>query len=114
MGVLLHHEVTPSTPCLNCVWLQPVLSQEKADNELLCSICVDLVTDLDEFITDDKTEQQIVEFVEQICHALGAISKDLEATCIALVESQLPAIIDGLVNDQLNPQEVCDFIKACP
>merc|ERR1711955_22319 len=57
-----------------------VLPQEKADNELLCSICVDLVTDLDNFITDDKTEQQIVEFVEQICHALGAISKDLEAT----------------------------------
>jgi len=55
-----------------------VLPQEKADNELLCSICVDLVTDLDNFITDDKTEQQIVEFVEQICHALGAISKDLE------------------------------------
>merc|ERR1712098_580041 len=107
-----------------------VLPQEKVDNELLCSICVDMGTDLDEFITDDKTEQQIVEFVEQICHALGAISKDLEiyksyifytsdslqpkATCIALVESQLPAIIDGLVNDQLNPQEVCDFIKACP
>merc|ERR1712112_171939 len=62
-----------------------VLPQEKVDNELLCSICVDLVTDLDEFITDDKTEQQIVEFVEQICHALGAISKDLEATCILVV-----------------------------
>ena len=37
-----------------------------------------------------------------------------QATCNALVESQLPAIIDGLVNDNLNPQEVCVKIAACP
>ena len=50
----------------------------------------------------------------QICSALGAILPDLVATCNALVESQLPAIIDGLVNDNLNPQEVCNSIAACP
>merc|ERR1712215_365214 len=83
-------------------------------NDLTCSICVDVVTDLDNFITSDTTEQQIIEFVEQICAALGAILPDLVATCNALVESQLPAIIDGLVNDNLNPQEVCNSIGACP
>ena len=30
------------------------------------------------------------------------------------IESQLPAIIDGLVNDNLNPQQVCTNIAACP
>merc|ERR1711862_815378 len=83
-------------------------------NDLTCSICVDVVTDLDNFITSDTTEQQIVDFVEQICAALGAILPDLVATCNDLVESQLPAIIDGLVNDNLNPQEVCNSIGACP
>merc|ERR1712038_780244 len=83
-------------------------------NDLTCSICVDVVTDLDNFITSDTTEQQIVEFVEQICSALGAILPDLVATCNALVESQLPSIIDGLVNDNLNPQQVCESIAACP
>ena len=84
-----------------------------------------MVTDIDEFLTSDTTEQQIVEFVEQVlpisllhppqlCAALGAILPDFEATCNALVESQLPAIIDGLVNDNLNPQEVCVAIAACP
>merc|ERR1711910_316281 len=83
-------------------------------NDLTCSICVDVVTDLDNFITSDTTEQQIVEFVEQICSALGSILPDLEATCKALVEAQLPAIIDGLVEQNLNPQEVCNSIMACP
>ena len=35
-------------------------------NDLTCSICIDVVTDLDNFITSDTTEQQIVEFVEQV------------------------------------------------
>merc|ERR1712127_1034659 len=86
----------------------------KSNNALTCAICIDVVTDIDEFLTSDTTEQQIVEFVEQLCAALGAILPDFEATCNALVESQLPAIIDGLVNDNLNPQEVCVAIAACP
>merc|ERR1712036_117111 len=81
---------------------------------LTCAICIDLVTDIDEFLTSDTTEQQIVQFVEQLCKALGTILPDFEATCNALVESQLPAIIDGLVNDNLNPQQICTNIAACP
>merc|ERR1712236_86247 len=91
-----------------------VSSLSAPKNDLTCTICVDVVTDLDNWITSDTTEQQIVDFVKEICAALGAILPDLEATCNALIESQLPAIIDGLVNDNLNPQEVCDSIGACP
>merc|ERR1739838_345416 len=101
------HTMKAVLAILSCL-LASTLSAPK--NDLTCSICVDVVTDIDNFITSDTTEQQIVEFVEQICTALGAILPDLVATCNALVESQLPAIIDGLVNDNLNPQEVCDSI----
>merc|ERR1712233_103487 len=86
----------------------------KVGNSLTCAICIDLVTDIDEFLTSDTTEDQIVQFVEQLCKALGTILPDFEATCNALVESQLPAIIDGLVNDNLNPQQICTNIAACP
>merc|ERR1739849_31261 len=89
-------------------------SNPKGGNALTCAICIDLATDIDEFLTSDTTEDQIVQFVEQLCKALGTILPDFEATCNALVESQLPAIIDGLVNDNLNPQEICTNIAACP
>merc|ERR1711875_95535 len=68
----------------------------KSRNELTCSICIDIITDLDNFITSDTTEDQIVAFFKELCHTL--------------METQLPAIIDGLVNDNLNPQQVCDSI----
>ena len=38
-----------------------------------------------------------MDFVKELCHALGQIIPGFEATCDFLIESQLPGIIDGLV-----------------
>merc|ERR1711915_998037 len=70
---------------------------------------------IDEFLTSETTENEIVAFVEQLCSALGQIIDGFEATCKFLVESQLPAIIEGLVNDNLKPDQICtDLLGACP
>merc|ERR1739848_503882 len=42
-------------------------------NELTCNICMDIMTDLDNFITSETTEQQIVDQIKEICKALGQI-----------------------------------------
>merc|ERR1719278_66498 len=84
-------------------------------NDLTCSICVVIITDLDNFITSDTTEDQIVAFAKEICHTLGSLlGATLEAQCNALMEAQLPGIIDQIVNDNLNPQQICDSIGLCP
>ena len=49
----------------------------------------------------------------QLCQALGAIDPTLETLCKSLIEAQLPDIINGLVNDNLNPSEVCASIGMC-
>merc|ERR1711910_94583 len=79
--------------------------------DLLCDICIDVITDLDQWLTSDSTEDQIVEWIEQVCDLLSALVP--EAICKSLIESQIPAIIDGLVSDNLNPQELCSSIGAC-
>merc|ERR1711997_1143892 len=79
--------------------------------DLLCDICIDVITDLDQWLTSDSTEDQIVEWIEQVCDLLSALVP--EAICKSLIESQIPAIIDGLVNDNLNPQELCNSLGAC-
>merc|ERR1712141_66098 len=84
-------------------------------NELTCSICVDIMTDLDEFITSDTTEQEIVDFVKQLCAAIGQFIDGFEATCNFIVGSQIPALIDAFVHDNLDPTQVCtDIFAACP
>merc|ERR1712119_123649 len=81
--------------------------------DLFCDICIDVVTDIDEWLTSVQTMDDIIHFVEGLCEALGAIDPTLETLCKSLIEAQLPDIINGLVNDNLNPAEVCDAIGAC-
>ena len=51
----------------------------------------------------------------QICAALGNIIDGFEMTCNLLVGSQLPGIIEGFVNDNLDPTQVCtEIMGACP
>ncbi len=42
----------------------------------------------------------------QLCDVLDALIPGFGATCNFLIQSQLPGIIDGLVNDNLNPEQV--------
>ena len=39
--------------------------------DLLCDICVDVVTALDNWLVDDSTQADIVEFVEQVSSRLS-------------------------------------------
>merc|ERR1711931_290630 len=83
-------------------------------NDEVCGVCKVAITKFDEWITSDKTEAEIVQVVDQICHTLGSLIAGFEETCISLVESQLPAIIEGLVEDKLNPTQVCtDMLQLC-
>ena len=42
------------------------VSMPQAKNELTCEICVDVITDLDNWLTSDATEQDIVDFVKEV------------------------------------------------
>merc|ERR1712115_505921 len=71
-------------------------------NDLTCSICMDIMQDLDDFITE-------------ICHTLGQLIPNFEATCNFIIQSQLPAIIDAFVHDNMDPTQVCTTVfGACP
>jgi len=84
-------------------------------NDLTCTICTDVIGDLAEWITSDTTESDIIIFLEDnLCGALGAILPDLEVSCREIIEAQMPAIIEGIVNDNLSPEQICIDIFACP
>merc|ERR1712010_142976 len=88
------------------------LPQEK---DLLCDICQEIVTQFDDFLTSDPTEAQITEWVKGICHALGEILNrpDLETTCNLILTAEIPAIIDQIVEQNLDPATVCTNLGAC-
>jgi len=88
------------------------LPQEK---DLICDICQEIVTQLDAFLTSDPTEAQITEWVKSICHMLAEILNrpDLETTCNLILTAEIPAIIDQIVEQNLDPATVCTNLGAC-
>merc|ERR1712243_365007 len=44
---------------------------------LACYICMDVIGDLDNFLTDDTTQEEILSFVKELCHLLGQILGEL-------------------------------------
>merc|ERR1712024_4755 len=116
MGVLLLNSF-PHLAMFKLLSLLVLLGLTQAANnqpkDLLCDICLDVVTDIDEWLTSDQTMDDIIHFVEGLCSALGAIDPTLETLCKSLIEAQLPDTINGLVEDNLNPSEVCASIGMC-
>merc|ERR1711953_443623 len=79
-----------------------------------CDICTLVVTEIDKLLAADETLDSVVEFVEQLCSAIDGLFPGSGATCNALVETYLPQIIEGLVNNQLSPASVCGLLTLCP
>merc|ERR1712179_103861 len=99
------------------VLLTTVLAADtKTDTKgLACDICMDVIGDLDNFLTDDTTQEEILNFVKELCHLLGQLlGENFENQCNAMFDENLPAIIDAIVDDSLDPNEICTMITACP
>ena len=81
---------------------------------MTCDLCLDIITDLDSWLTSDATEDQIVEWMSQVCKTLGElVSPDLETLCLVVLGANLPPIIDDLVNQNLDPRQVCESLGYC-
>merc|ERR1712172_463423 len=78
----------------------PASSNLSREGEL-CDICIDLVTLLEDWITDETTAEEIAAFVEQFCSQLGPLA----SVCEGLIETYLPDLLDQLV-DGLPPYQV--------
>ena len=79
-----------------------------------CDICTLVVTEIDKLIVADDTLDTVIQLVEELCSSIDGLFPGAGATCNALVESYLPQIIEGLINNQLSPASVCATLTLCP
>merc|ERR1712170_129564 len=106
------HMLTLATVMVTMVSSSNVHTRDNT-RDLMCDICQDIVRDLDEWITSDSTIDEIVHFAEGLCDGLGWIGQDLADMCKQLIDDNLPDIINGLVNDNLAPEQICANIGWC-
>merc|ERR1711970_416651 len=100
---------------LSCL-LGLVVSSAHPKDALLCTICTDIIGDIGNFITDDATEADILAVLEEACALLGVLIPSyptIEAECKTIMEENLPTIIEGIINDNLDPTSICTMIGLC-
>ncbi|KAK3744542.1 hypothetical protein RRG08_056678 [Elysia crispata] len=73
-----------------------------------CTICEFIMTELDNILADNSTQQQIEQALEQVCNFLPASVKH---TCDAFVAQYTPELIQLLL--QLKPAQACTYLRLC-
>merc|ERR1712141_276179 len=102
-----------SACCHSVVFLKKTKQNMKAKG-IGCDICTLVVTEIDKLIVADQTMDQLIQLVEQLCSGIDGLFPGSGAACNALVETYLPQIVEGLVNNQLSPASVCATLTLCP
>ena len=78
-----------------------------------CDICTFVVTEIDKILVNDEVTDALIQEVEKLCTSLDNVFPGAGASCNAIVETYLPQIIQGLVNNQLSPSAVCQALTLC-
>jgi len=66
---------------------------------------------LDAYLTDSATEQAVADALESICSMLPS---PLDLECQVMIDEYTDDIIELIVNQYMDPSEVCNTIGLCP
>jgi len=102
--LLRQPETEPETAMVPLLQAQQTVSEKPS-----CVFCEYVVTQLKTYLKDGQTEEEIKEFVDEICTKLPS---SLRGQCTKFVDTYEPLLVDLLVND-LEPSQVCKEIKLC-
>ncbi|XP_052768278.1 uncharacterized protein LOC128208756 [Mya arenaria] len=123
---LLANELDPKTICeaisfCNTPQLAPVVEAALVEpakmvgpgmvkDDLPCTVCKLVVQEIDTFLKQNKTEEEIKSLIDDVCKKL--MTKDLQDQCSSFVDEYLELVL-SLLAKELDPVAVCQEIKLC-
>jgi len=81
---------------------------KQAGGAIECSICSWLVGEVQTYVAQNQTENEIVTAIQNDCSIFGP----LDGLCKTLVGNAVPDIINYL-NQNYPPSQICDLLKLC-
>ncbi|KAJ5071081.1 hypothetical protein M0811_10565 [Anaeramoeba ignava] len=85
------------------------IPQAKAPKGIECTVCEWIMEQVEAFISENTTEQEIEQFLENVCNMLPS---PINTICDGLIEQYIPVIVQLLVND-FPPDQICTEIGLC-
>jgi len=90
------------------------LSDKEPKNDVSCTTCKILVHAITNFMTDPANEATLGDNLRQICSLLFENDPVTLGECDAWIVEYTDDIIELLVNQYLDPEQVCTAIEFCP
>merc|ERR1711956_114278 len=87
---------------------------KEVKNEVSCTTCKILVHAITNYMTDPANEAALGDSLRQICSLLFANDPTTFGECDAWIVEYTDDIIELLVNQYLDPEQVCTAIEFCP
>ncbi|XP_034117679.1 uncharacterized protein LOC117576754 [Drosophila albomicans] len=93
--------------CIQTVWEKRVVP---VDDDSICKICKDMVTQARDQLRSNETEEEMKEVFEGSCKLIPI--KLVQKECITLADNFIPELIEAL-SSQMNPDQVCSVAGLC-
>merc|ERR1712002_832667 len=126
MGILLFESTMKTSLVISCLIaaLLIVPSQSavsgtkdvllKPADDMMCHFCETVVTKVDEALTSNLAEWEMVHLLNSLCRKIGILIPGFAHKCTSWVTENLPKIIEGIVEDNLSPNEICkELLHVC-
>jgi len=103
----LENDFTPQQVCTYlglCSSMEKAVEKAQTKQSFGCEACTFIVDEIYSYIQQNYTEQEIMAAADQLCFQ--------DAACIAFINTNLPAIIQYLVNGE-SAQQACTSLGIC-
>ncbi|RVE48672.1 hypothetical protein evm_006638 [Chilo suppressalis] len=100
-------ECSATKHCVERVWSKMDFPQ---DNDNICKICTDMVTQARDQLQSNETQEELKEVFEGSCKLIPI--KVVAKECIKLADDFVPELVETLAS-QMNPQAVCSVAGLC-
>ena len=89
------------------VQASPLQKSEKP-KDWACDVCLYVVREVDKYLANQATIDQILTIADQVCDLIGdQLPFGGVAGCKIYMQTQIPGIIQNLVENQLSPEAIC-------
>uniref|UniRef100_A0A1L8EE11 Putative saposin-related isoform a n=1 Tax=Haematobia irritans TaxID=7368 RepID=A0A1L8EE11_HAEIR len=93
--------------CIQTVWESHSVPE---DNDSICQICKDMVTQARDQLRSNETMEELKEVFEGSCNLIPI--KIVKKECCKLADDFIPELVEAL-SSQMNPDQVCSVAGLC-
>ena len=93
--------------CTHGSWIGTPPSKSENPKDFACDVCLYVVNEIDKYLAQEATIEEIMKFVYQLCDLIGDQFPGGAESCKIVLQTQIPVIIEQLINNQLSPEQIC-------